>query len=134
MIVQKLDRHTEIPSTRLTCRKLNALAETYFFRNIMVSLPEEVIEDAWKHKLRLMPPQVVKAKQFTVLNKRSPSSGHLYQETICRPNSYRIWRWQLLHNLGTRASDHFSQAACLVGVQFYPNLAKFEPHQLTVFR
>lgn len=134
MIVQHLDRHTDVPAARLTCRKINALADTYFFRNIMITLPEEILEDKWALKLRVMPPQITKAKQFTVLNQRQNSLGHFYDATICQPHSYRLQRWNLVETQALKAHVQFSKAACLVGVQYYPKLSKFGKRQLTAFR
>lgn len=134
-IIQNLDRHTDIPFTRLTCRKLNALTETYFFRNVMITLSEEINDDKWQLKLRLMPPQLSsKTRQFTVLNQRRHPGGYFYNATISQPGSYRILRWNLLHSIGADANTEFSKAACLAGVQFYPSKAKFSRRQLTAFR
>lgn len=135
LIIQNLDRHADVPATRLTCRKLHALTETFFFRNIMLTLPEEVLDHQWQLKLRLMPSQVSKAKQFTVLNQRRQPGGYFYHATtICQPHSYRIMRWNLLEDISIDANAQFSKSACLVGVQFYPKLAKFSKRQLTTFR
>lgn len=133
-IVQHLDRHTDVPQARLTCRKLNDLTETYFYRNVMLTLSEEINDDKWQYKLRLMPPQVAKIRQFAILNQRRQPGGFFHGTTICQPGSYRILRWNLLHSIAKDANDHFSKAACLAGVQFYPDKGKFARRQLTAFR
>lgn len=132
-IIQNLDRHSDIPAMRCVCRKLNDLTETYFYRNVMLTLPEQVLEQ-WRTKLRTMPPQTSKTKQFTILNQRRMPNGFFYGGIICQPGSYRILRWHLLEDNAGDANREFARAACLAGVQFYPHLGKFAKRQLTAFR
>ncbi|KAK5072736.1 hypothetical protein LTR64_004792 [Lithohypha guttulata] len=118
LIVSQLDRHDDVLQARLACRKIKDLCETYMYRNVMLTLPEEVTEK-WSTKLQTMPPSILLTKHLTILNQNRKPSGFFYDNTIARPNSYRIFRWNLLEEAAHDSNKEFAQAAFFNGVKFF---------------
>lgn len=131
LIVEQLDRHEDLLQARLSCRKLKDLSDKHMYRNLMISLDEEITE-RWAHKLQSMPPHIKQIKHLTILNRSKIPGGYFFPSTICRSNSYRISRWQLLFTAYRAAADEVRQAAFWKGVKFFWNW-KIPDNQLVSF-
>lgn len=118
LIVEQLDRHEDLLQTRLSCRKLKDLSDKHMYRNVVITLDEEVTE-RWANKLQSMPPHINQIKHLTILNRSKIPGGFFFPHTISQSNSYRIYRWQLLFAAYKEAAEEARRAAVWAGVKFF---------------
>lgn len=117
LIVQQLDRHDSLLQARLTCRKLKDLSETYMFRNVMLTLEEEVSKN-WSFRLQCVPEGISKTKQLSILNQSRIPGRFFHPNCVPQRHSYRILRWRLLEEAAEASEAQFSQAAFFKGSLF----------------
>lgn len=132
LITQQLDRHDDLLQARLACRKLRDLSDNYMYRNVMLTLDEE-ITNRWEMPLQCMPDGITKTKHLTILNRAIIPGGHFFRNAVPQPHSYRILRWNLLEEMADASEMEFGQSAFFKGVKFRWN-TRLGKNQLTSFR
>lgn len=132
LIVHQLDRHDSLLQARLTCKKLKDLSDSYMYRNVMVTLEEEV-SSKWTLRLQCVPEGITKTKHLSILNQSKIPGGFFHSNCVPQRHSYRILRWRLLEEAAEASHDEFSQAAFFKGNRFNWKL-RLAQNQLTSFR
>jgi len=102
------------------------------YRNLMITLPEECPQDV-PMKLILVPNHIEHTKHLTILNQCREPEGFFYRNTVSRPYSHRIMRWQLLESAADVMNARFSQSAFLIGSRFNWGV-RLRENQLSSFR
>lgn len=134
LIVQQVDRHDDLPNLRLSCKKLLALSERYMYRNVVVTLAEDVNSQQWRSKLETMPKSIKLIKYLTIANQNvNPTSKVFYKDVVPCANSYRIQRWGRLEEAAHNSKEVFEKSAFLRGSLFHWDI-KLGENQLISFR
>ena len=98
----------------------------------MITLPEPTPQGDLI-KLILVPNSIQHIKHLTILNQCRDPKAFFYRNTVTTPQSYRIFRWQLLETAGNAMCKQFGQSAFVFGRRFDWNV-KLSDDQLVSFR
>lgn len=152
MLIVKTVSFSALGNLRLTCRKMNALAQVRtlrtmssvdvrtadvflqacLFKELYIPVEEDHLSSS--PNLKVMPSQIRLATSLTISNRPKPIwASDWYDNVVPRRGTTRVHRWHLLDGATENLSYTFLESALYTGSQFNWDV-KLRPNQLHTFR